>query len=415
MAIKGFTDRPAARWDGKIRGGYKQTESSAPTNTPHFLLHDAPGLDGALGEKPKEIFVALLYDDPEAVAKMDLRWYKKNDLVCQGNGETAAYFATGDYSGVKQVPAVFRERNFMGQLTERPIPRSRERQCRFTQCPDFIERRCRKHLYFTFAIPQFSMASLFTLDSVSDYTMNSVIAALDKAKRNTAIRRKPMKVSGEIFRVYKQKEDVKFMDPKSGKRFDSEKDVTLVEWVPFELYEKDFKSKVTPHEWDYLIEIREGGLRLPGMEYTPHLADEIAQIAATVNNPQITGPVSATNVQQLEAPDPEKDLNALKARANHESALPYFEELAQLTGKSNTEEIRLATAKMFPDISQLVDALKKKLAKLKKEAKAKLEAQAPTTPPVGAAKTPEVLPPEGLSKAPIKQPEPQAAASGGIF
>jgi hypothetical protein len=364
--IKGLTDHVRVSWDGKIRGGYKPDENSAPVNTPYFLLHDAPGLAETLGEKPTEFFTTFLYDDPEAVMKMDLRWYKQNSLVCQGNGEVAAFYENGDFAGVRQQQATFRERDFLGKETVRVIPKSRERVCGYKNCPEYVTQKCKQHAFLTFTIPQHSMAGIYTMESVSQYTHNSMLAERERAIRHNAVLGKPFKISGEIFRVYKSKEPVAFMNVKTGKKSESEKDVTLIEWIPFHKYEEAFRGKITDSNWEFLLAIRQAGLRLPGQEFSqPDLAN-----TAQLNGPgaQAVLPAPSSNALTATEDQQKADLEALKARANHESVLPLFKQLSELKKNvANTEENRIKTARQFPDVIGLAQYLTAAIKKLKKE------------------------------------------------
>lgn len=387
MAIKGLTDKPTLRRDGKIRSGVKG-ENGYPVNTPFFPLHDAPQLMPILTDKPTEIFFTVYFDDINAVAPSDLRWYTKSELKCVGDGENAAYMGTNDLSGLTQQPGFTTE--IMPDGSTRPMMwnRSKHRVCKYKSCPEYIAGECSEHIRLDMVIPQYSMGSLFTLENTSINGLLNIMGAFTKCRLGNFHR--GGKISGEIFRLYKEKVSLGFENAKTGQRSRSDRDVVHMEHVPFTEYEKNFKDKCPSHSWEALLALRGAQhLLLPssGNFAIPALEDQGVQRIALP---------PPTALAEAAALPPQNDDAIVKERANHPSAVPLFEELAKLRGVENSEDKRMGAARGCGDVQKLVDRLKAAIAgekKKQKEAAAAQVAQAPVTPPVGEAKTPEVMPP----------------------
>jgi hypothetical protein len=357
--IKGLTDNMRLRRDGKVRSGSKNAQGY-PTNSPTFLLHDAPGLSSVLGDKPTEIFFTVGSDEIEKAAQNDLRYYTKSELVCMGNGESAAFFALGERQGVsnEQVPGM----------------RARKRTCNYKSCSDYIQGNCSEHVMLDMVIPQYSMSSIFTLESTSIIAVMNIVSCLTKSYRG-----RMGKIAGEIFRIYKDKQDVKFIDTKSGKNASRETDIVNMQHVPFDIFEKEHRSKISDDNWEVLMfwrglpSGRIDRLMLPETQATLQINGETV--------PQLEAP----KIQGKSLPDPAAQEDALKARANAPEAAPWFDKIAKLAGKPNTEAVRIATAKNFSDVGQVVDYLKTKIKEMEKKA-------ANVTPPPQVGTTTVVAP-----------------------
>lgn len=112
MAIKrGLNARLAEV--GKIKIGYKGKETTSkggkkfqlPQRLDHFLITTTEkGPDGnfipnaeimqKLGDKPKELSIRLLFDDPELNFNTSFAYYAGSKCVCRGDGETCDRLAT---------------------------------------------------------------------------------------------------------------------------------------------------------------------------------------------------------------------------------------------------------------------------------------------------------------------------------
>lgn len=353
--IKGITDSGGFRRDGFIRAGYPKKGKAPGENSEHFQLRDAPQLIPVLGENPSEIYFTVYDDHLEAIAPHDLRKYAANDPVCIGDGQQAAFFANAsDVSGLTQQPHPF-------------MAKSRLRHCLYKNCPDYQAGDCHETIRIEMVIPQFSMASLFTLWNRSINLILDAISCFKKTQIQTA-----GKLSGQIFRIYKVKKKMPFQNVNTGRRGRSEKDVISMEYVPFGVYEEKFRNKITDENWAALIALRER--HCTSTDYS-RLALEAPQAQA-----QLPGPMEQALV---ESPTDQED--AVKKRANHEVVLPLFEQLGALVNKEPTEALRIATAKNFSDVGKLADYLKKKIASEKKNRAAKEDVVAETAPTIPPA------------------------------
>lgn len=335
--IKGLTDKFVIRRAGKVRAGHKDEGSNSLHNPKNFLLHDAPQLIPILGESPTEIYFTVNSDDLEAVAPADLRWYTKTELMCLGDAVSAAYFGNGEVAGVTQQP---HER----------IAKSRVRRCLHRLCPEYQAGNCTEHIFLNLVVPQYSMASYFTLDSTSINAVLNITGAL----QSTAVYGGPQ---GQIFRLYKKEIPMAFQNPKTGQKSKSKRPVVHVDFVPFEQYEAMFRDKIATHDWAALMALRSRQVRF--VVDTPELsgAEAPRELTAQSSRPALTAPESTAL----------SDEEVVRARANDPLVVPLFEELAALRGKPNTEEARINTAKMVPNVQTLVDWLKKTIAADKKK------------------------------------------------
>lgn len=413
MSIKGLTDKPVIRRDGKIRSGFKETRNGreVPVNTDYFLLHDADVLIPVLGEKPTEIFFTVYFDDINAVAPNDLRWYTKSDLQCLGDADTAAYMGSNEVAGLRQEQGyIVTGKNRDGSPRKQSMPKSRLRTCAYKSCPDYMRGDCSEHIRLDMIIPQYSMGSMFTMENTSINGLLNIIGALDKTRMANIHR--GGKVSGEIFRLYKDKVSLPYENPKTGQRSRSDRDVVHMVHVPFEWYEKNYKDKCPPGSWDALMALRLASTLVP---------DQALFLNAPDNTAQLPPPGGAVGTAAA-LPPPNNDEEIIRARANDPLVLPLFEELAALLNMPNSEAKRIATAKQCPDVQKLMDRLKALLAAKKKE---KAQAQAAEQPAPAAAAPAQAAPltnnPQAATTAPAAIPTEQAppaqpaAQAGGIW
>lgn len=343
--IHGLTDKITFRRDGKIRAGYRE-EGGKMVNTTHFLLHDAEQLIPVLTDKPTEIYFTVHSDDPNGFFQDSLRWYTKSELVCVGDGRSAAYMGLGDVPGVSQ--------------TKHPVmPKSRVRTCLYQTCPQYVEGRCGEHFFLDMIIPQYSMGSVFTLDNTSKIAILNVNSAIHKG-----ILASGGKLSGQIFRLYKKEIAVGYTDVEKGKRYNSDKAVIHMDYVPFEVYERTFKAKISADNWAALMGLRSRETRFV--------------------QSQAADPLPAPEVRQA-LPSPEKqnqEAVELLERANHPSVVELIEKLATLSGTPNSEENRVKFARAFADVKTMVDYLQKKIKSLTPK-----EEKQPLPPPPTPAAT----------------------------
>lgn len=383
--IKGLTDTLALRRDGKVRAGAKDEKTGFPKNFPYFLLHDSAQLIPVLGENPTEIFITVYSDDLRHSFQPDLRLYTKSELVCKSMHD---YVNPKTQLNMGSVAAFFKVGQEVQGLTQEQFPgvaRSRIRQCSYKSCPDYVNGNCTEHMFLNFMVPQYSMGSLFTLDSTSINAVINVLSCFQKA----ALRYQG-KISGQIYRLYKKSAPINFQN-KDGSMSKRDTDVVHMEVVSFAEYEAKFRSQISPEDWDALMFIRNRGIykdaadpaALVGASESAELLEASAQASA----PQLTTSLTNSAAQT--------DEDAVKLRANDPTVAPLFAEIALILGKENSEELRMATAKAFPDVQSLVTYLKNRIKETKKATKSVTPAKSisskqsppapPAAPPAGAA------------------------------
>jgi hypothetical protein len=239
------------------------------------------------------------------------------------------------------------------------MPKARTRQCQYQSCQQYVEGRCGEHFFLDMIVPQYSMGSVFTLDNTSKIAILNVNSAIHKG-----ILASGGKLAGQIFRLYKKEIPVGYTDHEKGKRYNSEKAVVHMDYVPFEVYERNFKDKVSPDNWAALM-----GLR--GRE---------AKLVQNIQPEALEAPVER---QALPSPQEQRNEEAeLLERANHPSIVALLDKLSGLMGVPNSEENRIKTARAFPDVNTMADYLKKKIASVKPK-----EEKQPLPPPPAAAQT----------------------------
>jgi len=340
--IKGITDSCSFRRDGTIRAGLPKKGKRVGENDNRFHLRDAPQLIPILGENPNEIYFTVYWDHMEACIPSDLRYYVASELVCQSThelGDVAAYHQNGDVAGVFQEP-------------HPRIPRARMRRCQHKRCPDYISNKCSETMRIEMVIPQYSMASLFTLWTRS---INLILDA-DSCFKKTAIQTAG-KLSGQIFRAYKLVKDMPYENVKTGVKGKSPKDVISVEFIPFEAYEAKFRKNISDETWEALLALR--GRHVANTK--PLELNAAPEPAKPVDPSKSIGAVARLTA------DPAAEDVVVKERANHEAVIPLFQELGKLLGKNPVEAIRIATARNFSDVGKLTNYLKGKIAEEKKK------------------------------------------------
>lgn len=343
--IIGLTDKPLLRRDGKIRAGKK--EGNKLINTDKFLLHDAPELEQSIGVEPTEIFFTVHSDNPLDFMKSDLRWYNASQLLCMSmhnapdeNG--ASMGAVAAYGGVGADVSGLQQKAFPR------LQRSRVRVCNYKSCPEYKQEKCTEHMFLDVIVPQCSMGAVFTLDSTS---INAILNAHSTFSKASA--RYGGKISGQIFRMYKDKGEIQYQkqDGSTGKR---DAPMIYFDLVNFEEYEKNFKDKVRPEDWAALMSLRsrtslvlDNAMALPAPEETQQLG------------------TSSTSNQNLLGSGQTED--PVKVRANDPILQPLFKELGDLMvpKKDPTEELRIATARNFASVGELATYLKNQIKKAK--------------------------------------------------
>jgi hypothetical protein len=333
--IYGLTDKFIPRRDGKIRAGTRDEATKKMDNTPYFLLHDAPQLIPVLGENPKEIYFTVWTDNKDEFFRPDLRWYTRNELVCVGDGRTAAYRAFEDVPGVKQ--------------TAHPRdPKARERSCLYKSCPQYLEGKCGEHFFLDIIVPQYSMGSVFTLDNTSLYAILNIHSAIQKALLASG-----GKLSGQIFKLSKKIVPIGFTDVAKAKKYNRDQAVIHVDYVPLEFLPKSIQEKITPDNQSALMGLRNGLIKITDSLPSLDQAQAVSSEAPTA----------------LPSPDEgAKEELLLQSRANDPTVVKLLDELSKLTGVPNSEDNRLKLARNVtpPTVEGVVTYIKARINKVKK-------------------------------------------------
>lgn len=364
MAINGVTDQLNIRRDGKIRSGYKEKGTNKPVNTDYFLLHDAPQLQGVLGETASEIYFTVYSDNYHEFMDTDLRWYNSSQLLClsmhnapnengQSMGNVAGYYGMNDVPGLKHQP-------FPG------LARARVRQCSYKSCSNYVQDMCTEHMFLNVIVPQCSMGAVFTLDTTSINAILNAQSAFEKA-----LFRYRGKIIGQIFRMFKKTAEVGYQkkDGSMGKRLNHVVDFELVN---FEDYEAKFKDSIRPDDWATLLACRQN-------PFAVSLSSSTATAIAAGAAPAQLAPPEESAVA-LPAPISDEVGEAIFALANDPVFVKLADELATLKGMDTVKDaekiakIRVSTAKARPDLKSLVTHMNTQIKEAKKQQQA-------TTPP----------------------------------
>lgn len=357
--IIGLTDKPVIRRDGKIRCG-TGPKSGGFKNSPHFLLHDAPQLVPVLGKEPTEIFFTFHSDNPSEVAKIDLRWYSATKLLCQSmhntTDRTKPIGSWAIYRGQNDVPGMTQEA-YLG------IPRSRKRQCDYKSCAQYQTGDCGEHLFLNIMIPQYSMGSIFTLDSVSILAVVNALGMFEKAGTQHG-----GKFSGEIYRLYKKEVDMDYFDTKQGKDVKRKTLVVHFDQVKYEDYLARFGEKISKENLTALEALRARGpvgnhsiYALASLASTQQAPLAIADNSFDEDVPALPAPEQSQ--APLQTPDPDEQI---KLRGNHAAVAPLFAELSNLVNVENSELNRFKVAKAVKSVEDLAQYLKAKISEAKK-------------------------------------------------
>jgi len=359
--IIGLTDKPVIRRDGKIRCG-TGPKTGGFKNSPHFLLRDAEQLIPVLGAEPTEIFFTFHSDNPSEVAKIDLRWYSQTKLLCQSMHNT-----TDKTKPIGQW-AVYRGQNEVPGMTQEPylgLARTRKRQCDYKGCAQYQTGDCGEHLFLNIMIPQYSMGSIFTLDSVSILAVVNALGLFEKAGTQHG-----GKFSGEIYRMFKKEVESEFFDTNAGKDVKRKQLVVQFAQVNYQDYITRFGNKISPENMHALEALRARG----------HVGNRsIYSLASDLSRQQEPlALVDHSFEEDLEAlPSPEQvsapltplgggDDKAIKDRGNHPALAALFVELSTLAKVDNSELNRYNVAKTVNSVENLATYLKAKIAEHKK-------------------------------------------------
>lgn len=213
MPIQQITERKGAPEIGKIRLGIRKDgqNSQYPSNSPHFVLHDAPQVIGVYGESPKELDIVFPSDDLEVVMPTWLKWYGQGtkdrngkviggNLKCMGNGPDSAGNPGEAQCFMKRDPQT-------GVVPTRP--------CLGEKCPDWTDakgnRQCKPAMQVFVMLPRVSPYGVFRIDTTSWTSIKSFHDQIEwvRSLNNGHIALIP-------FKLVKVEREVRFRD-KDGK------------------------------------------------------------------------------------------------------------------------------------------------------------------------------------------------------
>jgi len=258
MAIAGITDnRQGTPLAGKIKLGKLDEKKGRPIACEYFVV--PPEVQAAIspytgepyGEQPECLDILLLEDELEKVFPHYLRKYQPSQgIVCKGDGERAQRF-------------------------DMETRKWREVECRFQECPEYKEHRCKPFGRLTFLLPATESTGVWALDITS---LNSIKALLS---------------------------DLRYVQRQTGGK---------LRGVPLQLYREPRKVQVDSHQYTYHI-VR---LRYVG-EFESALRRLCGLEAEEAQNYQ---PAEHEVAGLAEGPRPEaedvEELLALLQRANYE-------------------------------------------------------------------------------------------------
>ncbi len=178
--IIGMSDRKRLPRLGKIRLGIKVQKAGKepyPSATDYFVV--PPELADQLGQpQPKELEIMFPVEDPEIFAE---QWYRAysftQGLVCIGDGERCRRkkdTKTGVIASHKT-----EQWEWVDNLT-----------CNPQECPEFMNKRCRKVMNLQFLMPNLPGLGVWQIDTSSFYSisnLNNMVAMLQSLGRVSLI------------------------------------------------------------------------------------------------------------------------------------------------------------------------------------------------------------------------------------
>ena len=326
MPIKEFQERRRLPVIGKIRLGTRKQNSAGkeyPTETPYFVLTDAPDVAKVYGNEPTSLEVMFPSDDLNQVIPHWYKWYsggvknKDGDIIggklnCYGDGDIAHHVARRD-------------------PVTRIVP---TRTCAGENCPDWKDakgvQQCKAAMSVYVILPRVSLLGLYQIDTTSKAAIQNFVNQMYTLK--------------ETWGTFRRNHFVIYRDPTM---------MTFIDNKGQEQRREHFILRVRPDE------------SFP-VEYGAALQDRVrALINGTIVMPSeqqlIEAPMEdhyALETTALEAPPSKTPVAGIEAIANDPELSPLFEELTSLKGKQNTEKMRLLTARKFENQADVKTALK---------------------------------------------------------
>ena len=216
MPIQEIENKNRLRISGTIRLGVRKKGSGFPQNVRHFVLDDAPELEGTYGKEPLELDVMFVVNDPNQSIPAWLMWWGKgrNDvngdaiggvLNCRGNGPD------GDTPGVADF--YLKRDPITGVTPTRP--------CMGKGCSDWLtpdrKPQCKPCMSMYVWLPHVYINGLYRISttswrSITDITtMWKWLQNFHKDKNGKGI------ATFYPLKLYKVEEPTKFFNPKTGR------------------------------------------------------------------------------------------------------------------------------------------------------------------------------------------------------
>lgn len=347
MPIKEFQERRRLPVIGKIRLGTRKQNASGkeyPTETPFFVLDDAPDVAKVYGAEPTSLEVMFPSDDLNQVIPHWYKWYsggvknKDGDIIggklkCYGDGDIAYHLERRD-------------------PVTRVVP---TRACLGENCPDWKDskgtQQCKAAMSVFVILPRVSLLGLYQIDTTSKAAIQNFVNQMYTLK--------------ETWGTFRRNHFVIYRDPTM---------MTFVDSNGKEQRREHFILRVRPDESFQT-------------QYGAALQDRVRLLVnGTIVMPSeqqlIEAPMEdnyALETSAIAAPPPKTPAAGIESIANDPELAPLFEELTSLKGKQNTEKMRLLTARKFENQADVKAALKEYL--VEEIAKSKKVETPPKTEP----------------------------------
>lgn len=364
MPIQQIVERKQAPVIGKIRLGIRKEgqNSTYPSNTDYFVLHDAPQVMEVYGKEPKELDIVFPSDDMEAVMPTWLKWYgtgtKGRDgkvlggnLKCMGNGPDAAGNPGEAKHFLKKDPQT-------GVVPTRP--------CLGEKCPDWLDgkgnKQCKPAMQIYVMLPKVSPFGVFRIDTTSWLSIREFYNQIEWVRQlnNGRIALIP-------FKLVKAQREVKYFDPKSGK------EEKKAQWIML----------LKPNEDQKQIEGMRQNLELLGRAALSWRPDQ-ALLEAPMDDNYATIDAEAAGKAEASA----QNVRTAESVANDPEVSAAFDRLGKVRGTALTAKDRIIMVRKKekePNVKEAVLAgLNHAIAELEKKKGAQAAPAQEAAPPAAA-------------------------------
>jgi len=383
MPIFGISDKRRLPRVGKIRTGKKiptkDGRNMRPVETKHFVLNPVeqevdlngkviserinPNIERLIKllgtNEPFEIPIIIpigdkLPDGDYFVAPQELKWYAKDKngkptVMCRGNNQLAEYKGAPS----SEIPGLIQDPLKYKQEFGEDLPMGKNRICDTTTCPQYINKKCKGAMTFTYMInhPEFYFGT-FATDTSSITAMINLNSSLEVAEA-----------------AYKNYLAMKGISP--GK-------INGLAGCPLRLFRKEVPNKEGGYNYPLHVEVDVSALNVEAESFLQGKASSI-RIGMTSKallieeqkeedfddsiidaNDQIdivdtaTGEIIGTKAQVLQIQNLKPDVTLTFDIEKDQEVLEKFQALATAMGKSNNAKVRALTAAKHPDRASLV-------------------------------------------------------------